>query len=72
MWGVILRFCHHPRLGFENHNNLCGNFLIDKNSLFDGINIGKLNLCVKTKAITRYGLAELNQADGIGVTFWNN
>jgi hypothetical protein len=21
---VILRFGHHPRVGFENHNNLCG------------------------------------------------
>ena len=46
--------------------------IIDKNSLFDGISIGRLNLCVKTKAITRYGLAERSQADGVGVTFWSN
>jgi len=39
--------------------------IIDKKSLFDGISIGRLNLCVKTKAITRY-------ADGVGVTFWSN
>ena len=29
---------------------------IDKNSLSDGISIGKVKLCVNTKAITRYGL----------------
>jgi len=28
---------------------------IDKNSLFDGVSIGKLKLCVKAKAITRCG-----------------
>jgi hypothetical protein len=30
--------------------------LIDKNSLSDGESIGEVQLCVNTKAITRYGL----------------
>jgi hypothetical protein len=34
-----------------------------KTSHFGEVSIGKVNLCVKTKAITRY-------ADGVGVTFW--
>jgi len=36
--------------------------VIDKKSLCDGISIRKLNLCVNTKAITRY-------AHGVGVGF---
>jgi hypothetical protein len=36
-------------------------WILDKNSLFDGVSIGKVKLCVKTKAITLYGL-------GVGVT----
>jgi hypothetical protein len=28
MWGVILRSGHHPRVGFESQNNLCGNLLV--------------------------------------------
>ena len=35
---------------------------MDKKSLFDGVSIGKVNLCVKAKAITRY-------VNGLGVTF---
>jgi hypothetical protein len=38
-------------------------FYVNKKSLFDGISIEKLLLCVKIKAITRY-------ADGVGVMFW--
>jgi hypothetical protein len=40
---------------------------IDRDSLFDGVSIGKCPLRVKVKAITRYGLAELSQADGVGL-----
>jgi len=34
--------------------------------LFDGVSIEKLNLCVKARVITIYGLAERSQADGAG------
>ena len=38
-------------------------FLIfDKNLLFDGVSIGKVTLCVKSKAITRYAI-------GAGIPF---
>jgi len=35
---------------------------IDKNFLFDEVSIGKLNLCVKVKAIIKCSLAALGQA----------
>ena len=36
--------------------------MFDKNSLFDGVSIGKVKLCVNTKAITFY-------ANGAGLQF---
>ena len=27
-WAVILQFGHHPRVGFESQNNLCGDLLV--------------------------------------------
>jgi len=44
-------------------------FKIDKKSLLGEESIGKSNLCVKTKAIPRYGLAERSQANEAGVAF---
>jgi len=37
MWDVILRFAHHPRVGFVSHNNLCGDLLVENIPKDEGI-----------------------------------